>query len=145
MKEYKFDYEQSKQLYEQHKDRLEVQHCYHNVWHIVTSTEHNNKFKTGEWKVAYGVMPSFRNMMVRHCFIVDDNGNAIDPTLFCIPDISIMPDMKYIANIVYKTWEDYFNAVVDNENKPDLCRLLRKRDIEFNEELMKNGMVMIGW
>lgn len=144
MKEYKIDFEQSKSLYEQHKDRLEVKQCYKNVWYIATSSHHYKKFKTGEWKVAYGVMPSIQKLMVRHCFIVDDKGNAIDPTLFCVerqPD----KDMTYIAHTVYKTFEDYFNAITDNDNKPDLCKLLRKQDIELNKELMKNGSLMIGW
>ncbi|AIG26794.1 hypothetical protein BRLA_c024740 [Brevibacillus laterosporus LMG 15441] len=56
---------------------MEMKH-YSNVFYA--SLHIKSKFIEGDWKVAYGYMPSVENIMVRHCFIVNEMGEAIDPT-----------------------------------------------------------------
>ena len=102
MKEYILDYERSKQMYEAHKNIIEMKMCYMNIWNIAVSKELTRDFMKGKLKVAYGAMPSVVNTMVRHCFIVDDKGNAIDPTVFSVPEREPEEKAVYIAHTVDK-------------------------------------------
>ncbi|OMH99340.1 hypothetical protein BTA30_18740 [Bacillus swezeyi] len=51
---------------------------------------------------AYGFISSIENIMVRHCFIVDKEGRAIDLTLFAIKSFDENSHSNHVSFAVTK-------------------------------------------
>lgn len=90
-------------------------------------------------------MPSVANAVVRHCFIVDDKGRAIDPTVLTVEERENKDGTVYMAYMVYDDVDQYIQAVEKNDYYPDLLRPLREKDIAAFKELQEKGYVMLGW
>lgn len=78
-----------------------------------------SKFIEGDWKVAYGYMPSVENIMVRHCFIVNEAEEAIDPTKLLVERVNETDDV-YVSFKIFETYQEYISAVENNSCLPDL-------------------------
>ena len=117
---------ESKKLYEACKGALRPKNCYINVFHCMVANI--PKFNTGEWKIAYGFVPiADTPACVRHCFIVDGFGEAIDPTIFFW---SKLPDSQYMSFEILKV-EEYTQMLADNDLRPDLELPLRAKENNF--------------
>lgn len=120
VKKHKLNLELSKEVYEECRAFLAVKECYVNIFY--TMTMFTEKFKSGEWKIAYGyirVLPDHR-MMARHCFIVNDRGEAIDPTLFTQKHFKETTDKEHVSFFMFDDLQEYIEAVENNDNVPDL-------------------------
>lgn len=82
-------------------------------------------------------------MLVRHCFIIGQDGLVIDPTLFTIhiPDRS---ETEYYIMYVFQSVEDYFDAIEVEGGYLALDRYLREYTKQANEWGLDNGFVLVG-
>lgn len=114
--------------------------CYKNVFRVIYSYLDN--FKSGKWKVAYGYFPirNFENLYARHCFIVDEDGKAIDPTAMLFPDV----DRRDYYSFGILNFEEYIDAVEDEKGYVALGRYFRKEESEAQQFAFKNGIFLIG-
>lgn len=139
MLKYLLDVEQSRAVYNYCKPLLQTKMCYNNVFHVVT--EYISKFRAGEWKVAYGFMTVFDNLLCRHCFIIDENEKVIDPTIFTG---SASTEREYYAMKVFDDIDVYFEAVENNNYYPALDRYLSEQNKQAYEWAEQNGFILTG-
>lgn len=145
IKEHKLNLELSREVYEKCKGALEVKQCYNNVFYVVTYyPEYFNK--DNHWQVAYGYHSAIGNLMARHCFITNKNNEVIDPTIFTRthsnPEES--EDKIYISHTIFD-FEDYLNALEEEEGYPALYRTLYEKDKETSEGwAVRNGFILLG-
>ncbi|WP_442638049.1 hypothetical protein [Rossellomorea marisflavi] len=101
---------------------IEVKQCYTNIFYVVMRNV--DKFANGEWKVAYGYMNILPNQpfMARHCFIVNDKGEAIDPTIVETSSFDGDDPREYVSFHMFDDMEDYLGEVEKNNNVPDLIK-----------------------
>ena len=134
------DVEQSRAVFEDCKSRLAMKECYNNVFYVVT--DYISKFRKGEWKVAYGYMTVFENVMCRHCFIIDEKGEVIDPTIFTTPNI--YTDRQYITMKIFDDISDYFTAIEQADYFPALDKALKENEAQIQKWANKNGFILTG-
>ncbi|MEH7210227.1 hypothetical protein V7094_29150 [Priestia megaterium] len=142
---HKLNIELSKEVYEECKERLEMKECYLNVFYAMTAFE--DRFRDGEWEVAYGYMRVLPdgNLMVRHCFIVNEKGEAIDPTLFTQKDFKETTDKQHTSFVIFDDVEEYIQMVLGNERMPDLLKPLMELEIDVAGEWAKQeGLNLVG-
>ncbi len=137
IKRHEFNYNLSLEVYEECSDFLEVKQCYVNIFKTLTRYVPN--FLTGEWKIAYGYIKVLHDhpMMARHCFIVNENGEAIDPTFFTYKRSS--REKEYYSFFVYGNIEEYLDAVGKNKNMPDLLTPLMDIDMKYADAWAKEN------
>lgn len=123
MKQVALDLETSKALYLKHSKRFAVKECYNNIYRAII--ENFPKARTGKWKVAYGYYSicEMPNLLARHCFIIDDKDNVIDPTIFTHkkPDVN----HQYFIMHVFDSLDDYLAEIARADYKPALISFLR--------------------
>lgn len=137
------NYDLSKEVYETCKFFMKAKECYTNVFHTISFF--TNKFKSGEWKIAYGYLRIFKDnfLMARHCFIVNEQGEAIDPTLFCLQYFNKDDDKNHLSFSLLEL-NEYFELVEGNEYKPDLIKTLSKYEETTSDVWAKeNGYILI--
>ena len=139
MKKYLLDVEQSKAVYSDCKPRLQVKMCYNNVFNVIT--EYISKFRAGEWKVAYGYMTVFDKLLCRHCFIVNEDGKVIDPTIFLG---SANTEREYYAMKVFDDVDVYFEAIESDGYFPALDKYLAEQNKQANIWANENGFILTG-
>lgn len=112
--------EESMKLNEEMNGIIEVKHCYTNIFYV--AIRNSEKFANGEWKVAYGYMTILPNqpLMARHCFIVNDKGEAIDPTIVATSSFDADEPREYVSFHIFDDMEEYLGEVEENNNVPDL-------------------------
>ena len=132
--------EQSKAVFEHCKGRLAMKECYINIFKVVT--DYISKFRSGEWKVAYGYMTVFENVMCRHCFIINEKDEVIDPTIFTASTVII--DRQYITMKIFDDVNEYFEAVEQENYYPALERHLKEYAAKTQEWANKNGFILTG-
>lgn len=133
------DYEKSKEVYEQCEQHIEMKMCYNNIFNAVT--EFFEKFRSKEWKVSYGYIKVLDNLYARHCFIVDEYGNVIDPTIFATSNQS---DREYYVMSVFDDVEEYMSAIQDNHFMPELRSHFIKKSKQCTEWAYEKGIILIG-
>lgn len=134
------DIEKSKAVFEYCKSRLAMKECYNNIFKVVT--DYISKFRNDEWKVAYGYVTVFENVMCRHCFIIDEKGEVIDPTIFTTPHIDT--DRQYITMKIFDDIDDYFNAIEQENYFPALDKTLRENAVQTQKWANENGYILTG-
>lgn len=140
MVEYIFDAEKSKEVFEVSKKYIEVKLCYNNVFRVVT--DNINKFNSNQWKVAYGYMNVFANVLCRHCFIIDENNKVIDVTVYANSNLDL--DRKYYVMKIFEDINTYFDAIEDDEFYPALEFYLRKENGQAQLWAEKNNFILTG-
>ena len=139
MRKYKLDYEKTKEVYERCEPHIEFKECYNNVFNTVT--EYISNFRSGEWKVAYGYVETMPLLYCRHCFILDENNNVIDPTICTNTDPNI--HREYITIQIYDDMDVYF-ADIERENYyPALCVGLKNQGLKAQKWARDNGYMLI--
>lgn len=127
------------------KKRYAPKECYNNIYRAVV--DHMPLFKNGVWKVAYGYMSigvfcGELPLLVRHCFIISENGDVIDPTIYAAEDV--IEDRAYYTMRVFDTVEEYFSAVEREKYYPALTVGMRQYEILAREWAAQNGFVLCG-
>lgn len=131
--------DKSKEVYNHCKPLIQSKMCYNNVFHVVT--EYISKFRTCEWKAAYGYMTVFDNILCRHCFIIDENEKVIDPTIFYG---QLNTDREYYSMKVFDDVDIYFEAIENENYYPALDRYLYEETKKSNEWANENGFILTG-
>lgn len=139
MREYQLDVEKSKDVFGKCERHIRLKHCYNNVFEVVT--DYMTTFRSGEWKVAYGYVSVMANVFCRHCFVVDQNGKAIDPTIFTNTD----PDFQrqYFAMKIFDDVDVYLDAIESEDYMPALGKYLRDDEKQAHEWANEKGYVLI--
>lgn len=136
----RLDVDMSREVYEYYKDNIKVKECYNNVYHVF---EFNiEKFRNGKWKVAYGYMEVMAGLYCRHCFILDENGNVIDPTVFTSSEPQLQ--REYYVMAVFDDVDEYLTAIENNDYMPALNKHLLARDIKAQMWARNNGVIFVG-
>lgn len=108
----------SKHVSEQCGDLIELKACYHNVYNA--TIVFGEKFHTAEWKIAFGYVKAIDGFLARHAFILDKDNKVIDPTLVKTKHFNDGKDKLYISFKVFETFNDYVNALIENDNHPSM-------------------------
>lgn len=140
MRKHTLNIEQSKVVYGDCKQHLQMKHCYNNIFEVVT--DYMSNFRSGKWKVAYGYFEVMACIYCRHCFVLDENGEVIDPTIFTKSNIP--NSNEYYVMTVFDDVDEYLSAIEDNNFMPALDKYLREQDREAQKWANENGIVLIG-
>lgn len=139
MRKCNLDLEQSKAVYEHCKRHIQVKHCYNNVFEVVT--DYMSKFRSGEWKIAYGYTEVMAGLYCRHCFILDENDNVIDPTIFAQSE---QRNRAYYVMAVFEDVDEYLTAIENENYMPALDKHLRVQDKQAQQWAKENGIIFVG-
>lgn len=140
MDRYELNIEQSKRVYEECKPYIEFKMCYKNVFHCVT--DFNSKFRSGEWKVAYGYVEAIAGVYCRHCFIIDENNKVIDPTIFTNTDTNY--HRTYLLLKAFDDVDEYLAAIEWDNLMPALEGYLQDDTKEAYKWAENKGYILIG-
>lgn len=142
MKLHTLNRELSLEVFEECKEVMEVKQCYVNVFYAAQRYAH--KLLAGQWKVAYGYMPSVQHYMARHCFLVNEAGEAIDPTRYTRTRL-IENDEPYVSFKVFDTFPEYLKAVKKNKRVVDLLKPLSDDEMALlgSDWVRDNGKAMM--
>jgi hypothetical protein len=134
-----FNREMSIKMAQKHRKLLEHKGCYNNVFKMIA--EYHTEFRCGGWKIAYGYLQAIEGIYVRHCFIVDDLGRAIDPTI-----VHIGRTKDHHDHISFKMLDvdTYLDILWKNDRLPALDRVFRKEEQEMWEYALKNNIMICG-
>lgn len=131
----------SREVYETCKNDIEMKECYVNIFNTIQY--YSDKYRSKEWRIAYGYLPSIRNYYVRHCFIVNDKGEAIDPTIFTNTNRTI--DRPYMSFSIFPDISQYILAVERNDMVPSLSWYFDKEVmLEAHKWAEENGYLLMG-
>jgi len=134
-----FNREMSIKMAQKHCKLLEHKGCYNNIFKMIA--EYKNEFYSGRWKIAYGYMKAVQNVYVRHCFIVDDLGRAIDPT---VVHINRTRDEHDHISFKMLDAETYLEILWQNDRLPALDHAFRKEEREMWDYSMQNNIIICG-
>ena len=138
MQKYTLNIDKSKEVAEHCKKHLKLKMCYNNVFNVATTYVDN--FHNGKWKIAYGYITSVANLLCRHCFIIDENNDVIDPTIALRNDV----DAEYYTMKIFDDIDEYFNAISQEQYYPALERYLRENNKQAYKWADKNGFILMG-
>ena len=135
--------DKSKEVFNRCKGFMRLKECYTNIFYAVAEYFHDN-FKTDKWRVAYGYMQSVENIYVRHCYIVDDEGNVIDPTAVLVKDnmARYSYPKDYLTFAILPT-KDYIKLVKENDGFVGLERVFRQKENEAMEYALAHNIFLI--
>lgn len=139
MDRYELNIEQSKRVYEDCKPYIEFKMCYNNVFNVVT--DFNSKFRSGEWKVAYGYVEAMAGVYCRHCFIIDENDKVIDPTICTNTDPNY--HRTYLLLKAFDDVDEYLNAIKNDNYMPALYGYLKNETKQAFEWANEKGYILV--
>lgn len=131
------DFETTKDIFVENFKYIKDGMCYNNVFHTLPSlmTKKNSS-------VVYGFVVSGKpfktGVAVRHCWSSID-GKIADATMFV--EGYINNNFFYIPFVEYTNLNEYFNAILDNNNYP--C-LEFENEQEFIDKIQELGYKYIG-
>lgn len=140
MEKHELNFAGSQRVYKSAPRKFAAKDCYHNIFRLMQMEEYN--FRHGTWKIAYGYMRSIENVYVRHCFVLDQNGLVIDPTLFTHTEKSELP--HYYVFAVFNRMEEYLSALESDHYNPALKSYLREYDVCATMWGIEQGLAFIG-
>lgn len=103
-----------------------------------------SQFSKNGWKIAYGYFTVHANLMARHCFIIDQDNNVIDPTRLVQSTFNEEETHDYISFKVFDDITEYLHAISENDNNPDLVMHLLKNEQEAHKWSHNKTFVLIG-
>ena len=136
----KIDLEQSRVVYENCKQHIQMKHCYNNVFEVVT--DYMSNFRTGKWKIAYGYTEIMAELYCRHCFVLDESNNVIDPTIFAQNEPQLQ--RAYYVMTVFDDVDEYLAAIESENYMPALEKHLREQDKQAQQWALENGIIFVG-
>lgn len=140
MRKCQLDIEKSREVYESFKDYIKVKECYNNVYNVFELNL--DFFREGKLKVAYGYVEVMAGLYCRHCFILDESGKVIDPTIFVQSEQRLQ--REYYVMAVFDDVDEYLTAIMDDDCMPALDRYFRERDKKAQEWAIDNGVIFVG-
>ncbi|MED3976175.1 hypothetical protein P4639_22515 [Priestia megaterium] len=143
IKEHVLNIELSRQVYENCSDNILPKHCYNNVWNVLQ--EYSSCFLEGDWFIAFGYVHATQNLYARHAFIVNKDGEAIDPTLYTLSyfDEDEEREHKHVSFSVM-TMREYIDKISKNDNQPALFGKFREEEKEAWDWASERGFVFAG-
>ena len=153
--------EKSIHAYQRCGSQIQIKECYVNVFRVFG--EHYSKFKTKEWRVAYGYLRVFPDKPVycRHCFILDRNNEVIDVTL-----VALLQDKgklnledettysalveerevknKYLLMHIYDDPDEYLKVIEEEDLQPALIMTLLKEEHQILQWAMLHNLMLCG-
>ena len=140
MKKHKLNVELSREVYEYFKHCIKVKECYNNVFSVFDLS--NKTFREGKWKIAYGYVEVMAGLYCRHCFILDESGTVIDPTIFTHKEPPL--EREYYTMYVFDDVDEYLTAIEENDLMPALDKYLREQDNEAQKWAREQGIIFVG-
>jgi hypothetical protein len=144
IKNHTLNWKKSLAIYELYQELISKKECYFNIFRLIVPNK--NKFITGDLKIAYGYVRVLQDhiLMARHCFIVNQDGEAIDPTLFTNKYLTENEETEYVSFKIFNTLDDYMNELEQNGNVPDLINSLMNEDLSIaGKWAEENGWFLI--
>lgn len=144
MKKHVFNYDQSLLVYKACNQHLQPKDCYRNVFKTISFF--SEKFHSGEWKIAYGFFSVLPNelLITRHCFLVNEAGEAIDPSLIVVENYKVNEPREYFSFTIFNSLDEYLDVIEKNLHVPDLLKALQKHERIVEQKLRKEGFFVIG-
>lgn len=145
LKTYKMNKELSEQLYNKHRNTIQVKMCYNNTFEVVSENmDVWNKVHSGSWAVCYGFMQlkSVPNMYVRHAFLLNEKDEVIDVTQFRLSEVTDNAEYHIVKE--FRTMEEYLDAIIDNDGRPTLENVLANEFREYEKVMIRLGNICIG-
>ena len=139
MRKYKLDYDKSKEIYKSCKSHIKIKECYNNIFNVVT--DYISNFRSNKWKVAYGYTEVMPLLYCRHCFIIDENKNVIDPTICTNANPNI--NREYITIKIFDDIDEYFTAIERENYMPALDYYLKENAKTTQNKANKKGYILI--
>lgn len=136
IKEHNLNIDASREVFENCGAEIRIKECYDNVWKVINFGFGKN-FASEKWKVAYGYVTSIEGMMARHCFIVDEFGNAIDPTLINSQYFDEEKPNEYISYVTL-TLKEYLDAIENHGMNTSLFTAFREAEAEARDYALKH-------
>ena len=143
MTQHTLDWEKSKAVFDDCQALIKPKQCYHNIYQIMNSFDYFEKFKAGEWQIAYGYVQITQELYARHCFIVDENCNAIDPTL-ALTHPEGFKELPYYFAFAILSPTEWFELLEKNQYDISLGYAFRESEPNAYEYAKKHGMLLIG-
>jgi len=140
IKKHTLDVEKSLGVYADNSDAVLVKACYHNVFRMIS--RYPKEFRDGEWRIAYGCIKATEGIYARHCFIVTEDGTAIDPTAGTWKNAKLI-DKEYISCKVF-TISEYFDALEENDSHPSLEIVLLEAFDKLREWALERDSIVAG-
>lgn len=140
MRKLHLDSEKSKEVYKLCEKNIKCKCCYNNIFEVVTMYMSN--FRAGKWKVAYGYVEVMPMLYCRHCFILDDKGTVVDPTIFTQSEPPL--EREYLVMFVFDDTDEYLTAIESDDLMPALEKYLREQDKQAIEWAKNNGLILVG-
>lgn len=141
IQQYYVNYDLSKEIYSKCSHLIEKKQCYNNVFNILTHSEYDNKFHSGEWKFAYGFVEVTESILARHAFIIDESNQAVDPTL---ANSDYFDDIDTYISFKVLNFSEYLKALHNNGLQPALFHVFMDEEIEANKWARERDMVCVG-
>lgn len=140
MRKHTLNVELSREVYEHFKDCIKVKECYNNVFNVFDLS--NRTFREGKWKVAYGYVEVMAELYCRHCFILDEHGTVIDPTIYTQTEPPLQ--REYYVMCVFDDVDEYLTAIEKDDLMPALDKYFRERDRQAQMWARENNMIFVG-
>lgn len=137
---HKLNLEESKALYQKWKHLIKKGYCYHNVFYVYD--KNRMTFKNRGWKIAYGYYPLIENLMARHCFIIDENNEVIDPTLIALSSFEETKEYDYYSFVQYNT-NEYLDMLTKHDGDVSLDKAFRNKRMEYYEMAQEKGLIFV--
>lgn len=131
---YELNHELSKKVFEQNKEKIQLNMCYKNIYLIYDCKE----LEGYNYQIAYGFLLD-EDICTRHCFILLDNKTVVDPTAFLFLSKKEL-ELNIVRYCIIKTFNttDYLVQTLRN-NSLSLTNLLINKEIEMHDKLIKYG------
>lgn len=140
IRKHDFDMELSEKVYEDCKRRIERKQCYTNVFHTISYFP--ELYRHEGWKVAYGYIKAVQNIYVRHCFIVDSKGRAIDPTIATF-DERKFDEHDHISFVTLDV-DSYLKKLLKNDGVADLIGMFPTEEKKMSQWARRNNITLCG-
>ncbi len=141
IKEHTLDIHRSKEFYNKCRGIVKIKECYNNIFNV--SSHIYNPFVNGELKIAFGYVLIMDNMFARHCFIVDNNGNAIDPTIVSTSTFKEDKEHRYLSFDILE-FNDYIDLLDKYEGDASLFKHYIESERLARDWAEKHSFVLLG-
>lgn len=124
----------SKEIFEKHREKIQLNMCYKNIYLIHDCLE----LKNYNYQIAYGFLLD-EDICSRHCFILLDDKTILDPTAFLFLTKKEL-EINAVRYCIIKTFNttDYLVETLKSSDL-SLTNLLINEEIEIHDKLMKYG------
>lgn len=138
MKTNKLNLSESKKVYRAYEDLIKPKECYKNIFNLFMELD---ELREGKWNVAYGYMPCLDNIFVRHCYIINENGEVIDPTAMIY---NKKKDGEEYLTFAILGRDEYIDILWEDEGYAALWKHFRTIEADLIDEYFQKGIILMG-